>query len=76
MKFRENPFHYSKKMFEENKSEEPEFSKQEAEALFRKEYSDKNRGMEYNTFSGIPPAKNLQSHSATRSTTSRNLRGS
>ena len=55
--FKKNPFQYGKKIFEDKKSGEPEFSEQEAEEFFKKEYSDKNRGLAYEEFSGLPPAK-------------------
>ncbi|KAL5271821.1 hypothetical protein ACHWQZ_G000126 [Mnemiopsis leidyi] len=56
-KFKKNPYQYGKKIFEGKKPGEPEFSVEEAEEFFKKEYSDKNRGMVYSDFSGIPPAE-------------------
>ena len=53
-KFRKNPYDYSKKLLDGQVKGTPTFSKEDADKFFKREYSDKERGVLYKKLDGLP----------------------
>ena len=62
--FRKNPYEYGKKLLNEANQGEPDFSREDAEKFFKKEYSHRQRGDVFDKLEGLPlaekPSKEFQ----------------